>query len=112
MTIDTTETVYAKYEFTNTELLALSQEMAQAASKKKGSEDQLKSVQSSIKADINAEDAIINRCAEKISNGYEMKPYTCSRRYQAERKIVEFVDTETGEVIQTRPMTKDEQFRF
>jgi len=105
-----TELVYAKYEFTQEEMLKMSHEMAQSASKKKEAEDRMKSVQSSIKAEINSEDANINKFAEKIRAGYEMRPHNCRLQYDTD--TVDYLDTETGEIVYTRPITHDEQLRL
>ena len=70
-----TETIYTKHTYTSEELLKIGQDMAQAASKKKEQEDTLKAVQSNIKADINSQDALINKCAEQLRTGYDMESH-------------------------------------
>jgi len=107
-----TETIYIRHTYTQEELLKLGQDMAQAASKKKEEEDTLKSVQSSIKASINAQDAIINKCSEQLRTGYEMQAHQCNVIYDHELKTVQYQDRETEEIVETRPMTDKEQLKL
>ncbi len=106
------ETIYIRHTYTNEELLKIGQDMAQSASKKKAQEDTMKSVQSSIKADINAQDAMINKCAEQLRTGYEMKANLCNVIYDHKKKLVEYQNSETKEIVQTRPMTDNEQLKL
>jgi len=86
--------------------------MAQAASKKKEQEDTLKSVQSSIKADINSQDAMINKCAEQLRTGYKMEAHQCNVIYNHEDKTVSYQDSETEDIVETRPMTDKKQLKL
>ena len=106
------ETIYIRHTYTSEELLKIGQDMAQSASKKKAQEDTLKSVQSSIKADINAQDAMINKCAEQLRTGYEMKAHRCNIIYDHKKKTVQYQDSETKKIVETRPMTDEEQLKL
>jgi len=107
-----TETIYIRHTYTSDELLKLGQDMAQSASKKREEEDTLKSVQTSIKASINAQDAIINKCAEQLRTGYEMEAHQCNIIYDHEKKTVQYQDHETEEIVETRSMTDKEQLKL
>jgi hypothetical protein len=108
----TTTTIYARYTFSDKELLELSRKMGQAALEKKSKEDELKSISSSIKASITTQDGIINENAEKVRSGYEMRAHTCSPKYDIKNKVTTYIDVTSGEIIETRPMTENEQLRL
>mgnify|MGYP001595236253 CR=1 FL=1 len=107
-----TETIYIRHTYTQEELLKIGQDMAQAASKKKAQEDTLKSVQSSIKADINAQDATINSCAEQLRTGYKMESHQCNVIYDHKKETVQYQDNETKKIVETRPMNEKEQLKL
>lgn len=107
-----TETKYAKHEFTTAEIMRIGQDLAQAEAKKRERQDTLKSVSSSIKAEIDAEDAVMHKCGEKIRSGYEMRPHECKVEYLADDMKVRYIDVETGEIIEERLMSKEEQMKL
>jgi hypothetical protein len=106
------ETIYTKHTYTNEELLKISGEMAQAASNKKEKEDSLKSISSSLKADINLQDAKLNSCGEAIRTGYKMVSHLCNIIYDHKKKLVNYQDADTKEIVESRPMTDKEQLQF
>ena len=63
-----------------------------------------------IKAEIAEQEGIMNKCAEKLRSGYEMRSRQCNVTY--DKNIVKYIDKETGEVLEERPMTEDEQLRL
>jgi hypothetical protein len=107
-----TETRMKKHDFTEAEQISFSKDMAQAANKKKEAEDRLKSVQSSIKSEINLQDATINSFAEKIRSGYEMRPVDCRVFYDNEHKTVVYRDIVTDDIVDDRPMSQQEQAKL
>ena len=112
MTIIGTETKWVKHDFAPGELLAISQNMAQAEAKKREKQDNLKAMKSNISAEIDQAESVIHMCAEKIRSGYEMRPHECKVEYMLDDLKVRFVDIDTGEVIEERLMTKDEQLKL
>jgi hypothetical protein len=102
-----TQTIYVKYTFTDKESLDLSRKMARAEAAINEKMDELKSVSTTIKADIAVQEGILHSCAEKLRSGYEMRPREAELKY--EKGVVKFIDKETGEVLEERPMTQDEQ---
>lgn len=108
----TQEQIYAKYTFTEKEMIEISKQMGQASLLKKTKEDEQKSVSKSMKAEIAVQDAVINSCAEKIRSGYEMRKYTCSRKYDFENKIVHYIEVTTGHEVDSRPMSENEQLKL
>lgn len=105
-----TETRFMKYTFTDRESLDLARKMGRAEASINEKMDELKSVSSSIKADIATQEGILHSCAEKLRSGYEMRPVECDVKY--EKGIAKFIDKSTGEVVEERPMTQDEQLRL
>jgi hypothetical protein len=105
-----TETRFLKHEFTDKELLDISRKMARASAEINEKLDQLKSAQTSIKADIATKEGVVNSCAEKIRSGYEMRPVDCVITYEKEDII--FTNPNDGEIVEKRPMAKDEQLRL
>jgi hypothetical protein len=73
--------------------------------------DQLKSVATSIKAEIAEQEAILHKCAEKLRSGYEMKEHDSYVDYDVPG-VVRFIDKDTGEVLEERPLTESEQLKL
>lgn len=105
-----TETIWTKHTFTGEEVMDLGQKMARAEATISEKADQLKSVSTSIKAEIATHEGVLHTCAEKLRSGYEMRPKDVDLEY--EKGIVKYVDKETGEIIEERPMTQEEQLRL
>ena len=106
------ETIYLRHPFTQEEKLKLGEDMAKAAAMMKEKQDELKASQSNYKATIDLEAAKVNLCATKIQNGYEERHYLCNVSYDHKKHEINYIDHETGEIMQTRPMTKDEQLKL
>lgn len=105
-----TQTIYVKYTFTDRESLDLARKMGRAEAAIKEKMDELKSVSTTIKADIATQEGILHSCAEKLRSGYEMRPTECDVKY--DKGIAKYVDKSTGEILEERPMTQDEQLRL
>ncbi len=105
-----TETIWVKHTLTGDEIVALAQNMARAESSISEKADQLKSVTTTIKAEIATQEGILHNCAEKLRSGYEMRPRDCIVTY--DKNIATYTDKETGEILESRPMTQDEQMRL
>ncbi len=105
-----TQTIYTKYVFTDKESLELSRKMARAEAAINEKLDELKSVSTTIKADIAVQEGILHSCAEKLRSGYEMRPKDVDVKY--DKGVVKYIDRDTGEVLVERPMPQDEQLRL
>ncbi len=110
MVDELTHTLYVRHTFDDKELLGLSRKMAGAESKIREKQDSLKSVSSAIKAEIDESMAVLHNCAEKLRSGYEMRPRECLVTY--DKNIIKYADKETGEILEEKPMTEDEQLRL
>lgn len=105
-----TQTVYVKHEFTQAEKLDIANKMAWAENAISEKMDNLKSYTQTIKGEIAIQEEISHNCAGKLRSGYEMVPREATPKYES--GVVKLVDCETGEVLEERPMTKDEQLRL
>ena len=104
------ETIWVKHVLTGDEVMELAQKMARAEANINEKGDQLKSVSTAIKAEIVTQEGILHNCAEKLRSGYEMRPKEVDVNY--DKGIVKYVDKGTGEILEERPMTQDEQLRL
>lgn len=100
---------HLKCILTEVELKKAGEDMAQAYLDLSSEQDGLKAAQAQFKAKIAGFEAAIGLYANKIQNGYEFRQVECESR-EADFTI-ETYRTDTGEVIEIRPMTKDEQQR-
>jgi len=107
---DITETIWIKHVLAGDEIMDLAQKMARAEASINEKLDQLKSVSAAIKAEIATQEGILHSCAEKLRSGYEMRPKEVSVNY--DKGLVKYVDKETGEILEERSMTQDEQLRL
>lgn len=112
MEIGLTENKYVKHTFTDAEIMSLSRKMANAIKVISEKEDMLASFRDTIRAEITEQQGIINKCSEGIRSGYEMVQKECHLRYIVEKSEVVFLDKETGEILDKRPMTEDEQLKL
>ncbi len=106
-----TETIWVKHSFTGEESMALGQKMAQAESIISEKADELKSVSTTIKADIAAQEGVLHSCAEKLRTGYEMRQQECFADYSVKGRV-KYIAKDTGEVLEERDLTEDEQLRL
>jgi hypothetical protein len=105
-----TETRFVRHTFTEKEIVELAQKMARAESTIGEKADELKSVSTTIKAEIAEQEAILHKCAEKLRSGYEVTPKECNVSYNGNK--IKYVEHQTGEVIEEREMTDEEQLKL
>ncbi len=105
-----TETIWIKHTFNEREIVELAQKMARAESIISEKADELKSVSTAIKVDIAVQEGILHACAERLRSGYEMRPRECVVTY--EKGTAVYADKNTGEIVESRPMTQEEQLRL
>ncbi len=105
-----TETIYIKHIFAGEEVMELARKMAGAEATISRKMEELKSVSTTIKADIAIQEGILHSSAEKLRSGYEMRPKEADVKY--EKGVIKYVDKDTGEILEERPMTQDEQLRL
>ncbi|HEY1242218.1 MAG TPA: hypothetical protein VGF16_16755 [Bryobacteraceae bacterium] len=101
-----------RYDFDETELLALGQELARVNQAQADLEREKKDASADFGARIKAVDARRSRLARKINEGFELRPVECVELLDAPRPGVKSIArSDTGQVIRTEAMTEEEQQR-
>ena len=101
-------TQYLEYRFTPEEKAELAQNMARAVGVKTDAELRLKEISSQIKAEIAAQDTIVNDRAGKLSRGYEYRNVECTITWDFEAGTYRVIRNDTGTVIEDRPLRQIE----
>ena len=91
---------------TEQELKQVAEQMAQTYTDLQSEEDGLKSVTAQFKARIAGMEANISLYANKIQNKFEFRMIDCHQEEKGSDVIM--IRDDTKEVIETRPMTKEE----
>jgi hypothetical protein len=97
----TKENLQLECILTNEEKLTYSKNLSENISKKTRSEEQLKSFQAQMKAEITSCDAQIQIIAEKLNTGKEYRPIECDIQYNYSTKEKIWVRKDTGEIAKT-----------
>ncbi len=99
----------AKRQYTDTERLEFGKMMADAIEKINEKGIELKEFSTAIKSQVAEQESILADCASKISKGYEMTSIHCYVVYGSDGKTATFTNKETGEVVEERELTEEEQ---
>lgn len=99
-----------KVFLTDNELLTKARELSDAEKKSTELQVEFKVIKDDFKERIIQQDDIIHRNAQILRDGFEMRPVECSVEYAYGR--VKFTDVATGDIIEERDMTEDEQMRM
>ena len=102
--------VEVKRPYTDKEIIAYSHNMAEAIRTIAEKEAELKAFASGIKDEIAGQESILNDCAARVNAKYEMISVPCSVKYDG--KIATFTNKETGEIVEQRELTEEEQLRL
>ncbi|MDD5699114.1 MAG: hypothetical protein PHH77_10905 [Victivallaceae bacterium] len=95
---------------TQDELVEMGRKLSKETQRRNSLEDEKKSVNSSLKASIDACNAEINRLGIIVSNGKEMREVECETRYNTPQNgIKSLIRMDTGEVIREQPMSSNER---
>lgn len=92
------EEIQLECMLTNEEKLNYSKELAEAVSARTRAEENLKSVQTQIKAEITACDGKINGLANKIETGKEYRFVECEILYDFKKKTKKWKRSDTGQI--------------
>lgn len=103
------ETRSIKHILTEEEKKNISCEMAKAILEEDEVEDSLKSIKSQFNAKLEGIRASIKSYAEKIRSGYEFHQVVCEVRKDYKLGLVSLINSETGEMVEERKMTKSER---
>jgi hypothetical protein len=99
----------AKKEYTDAEKIEFGKMMADAIQKINEKAAELKEFSTAIKSQVAEQETILAECAAKISKGYEMDSIMCYVVYGSDGKTATFTNKETGEVVEERELTEEEQ---
>ena len=91
-------------KLTDTEKLQYSKSLAAAIAQKRGAEDNMKSHQTQLKAEIAGQEATINLLSEKINSGHEYREVDCVFEYNWKAKVKTLVRLDTGETVREVPI--------
>ncbi len=95
---------------TQEELVEKGRKLSKETQRRNSLEDEKKSVNSSLKASIDACNAEINRLGIIVSNGKEMREVECETHFNTPQDgIKSLIRTDTGEVIREQPMSNNER---
>ena len=102
------ENEFIKYTFTENEKKEIAIEMAQKVTNLQQAEDDKKAVASDFKSQIDGIQASVNSAATKLNNGYEMRSIKCEVVPNYDKKVWEYLRTDTGEQTKEKPMTAND----
>ena len=106
-----TTIVETKREYTDGEKIEFGKHIVEAMGLINEKEVELKEFAKSIKDEITAQETIMNENAVKLRQGYEMTSIMCFVTYD-ENKIAIFTNKDTGEVVERRELTEEEQLHL
>jgi hypothetical protein len=106
-----TTIVETKREYTDGEKIEFGKHIVEAMGLINEKEVELKEFAKSIKDEITAQETIMNENAVKLRQGYEMTSIMCFVTYD-DNKIAIFTNKDTGEVVERRELTEEEQLRL
>ena len=99
---------FCRYVFSDKEKKEIAAAMAQAISELKRKEDDLRSVKSEFKSEMDALNAAINKAAEELNSGYAMRNVECTVRADFEGKVWRVYRDDTHEQVREVKMSVDD----
>jgi hypothetical protein len=99
---------FIKHTFSDDEKRDIAVEMAQKVSELQQAEDNKKAIVSDFKSQIDGIQARVNNAATKLNNGYEMRTVKCEVVPNWDKKVWEYMRTDTGEKVKEEAMTADD----
>lgn len=99
-----------RYNFNQGELVELSREQARYFNDRKRADDEFASVKGDFKAATTKLEADINRCAQRVTSGYEMRTIRCLMlKFRPDNDSLLIVRTDNGRVLKRRKLNADER---
>lgn len=105
-----TQFIQKKKNYTDKEIMSYSRNMAEALGIIDSIAIELKEFTAQKKDEIEGQETIVNDCAARIRAGYEMIPVECKVTYEG--NIATFIEKSTGEIVEKREITEEEQLRL
>lgn len=91
-------------KLTDAQKLQYSKGLAAAIAQRRSAEDNMKSHQTQLKAEIAGQEAQINLLSEKINSGHEYREVDCVFDYNWKAKVKSLVRLDTGETVREAPI--------
>lgn len=104
--------IEVKKPYISEQLLEFGKNMADAINTINERRVELKNYSDEIKGQIAVQEDILADNASKIHKGYEMSSVQCVVTYSEDGKSATFTDKETGEIVEQRDLTEEEQLRL
>lgn len=99
-----------RYNFSQAETVDLAREQARYFNERSAAEDQFNSVKADFKNTITKLEADINRCAQRVTSGYEMRTIRCLvLKSRPDNESLLILRTDNGRVYKRRKMNADER---
>ena len=105
-----TQFIDKKRQYSDQEIMKYSHEMAEAMEVIENKTLEQKEFDKKIKDEIAGQEGIMSDCAVRIRKGFEVIPVECAVTYK--EKIVTFAEKSTGEIVEQREMTEEEQLHL
>lgn len=93
---------------TDEEKLNLGQEVGKESQELQEATDRKKEVTAQLTAEVESHRAAVQRLGSLLSNGFEYRPVKCEMRIDRKKDLVVTTRTDTGEVIERRPLRPSE----
>ena len=100
---------WLRYEFTQDDLRAKAQELAQAVKDKEDAEHELETVRTQLKSRVTTADGVIALCSKNLREGYEMRNILCTQEIDLKKSIITITRKDTGEEVSRRNPTEEEK---
>lgn len=91
-------------KLTEEEMKTLAGDIVESQENLTASEERKKDVGSQLTAEVNAAKAKVQALTRKYRNGYEYRPVECYEKDDPEERTVSVYRSDTGEIVETRPM--------
>lgn len=100
---------WLEVKLTEEEIKKEAKELADAINKQREAEDRLDSIKAQIKGEVTELEGKIKKCATLVNQGKEHRPVPVETIFDYEKDSRTDTRLDTGEVISSRALTKDEK---
>ena len=99
-----------RYDFSSQERVDLAVEQSRHSNIIRAAEEELGSIKADYKHRVSVLEADMNRCADKVTSGYEMRNVSCLvLKFRPDNDSMLIVRTDNGRVLKRRRMNADER---
>lgn len=101
-----------RFDFSNTELQALGEDLAQALTELSDVADRRKAAMDEFKSEAGLIEKRISTFRQHLCDKFKIEPVLCTVRLDPERGMKEFINAVTHEVEKEEPMSNDDYTLF